>query len=68
VIFEVAHFRPSVDQASKNRGIYHNPKRQRGIPGKSFPNAESQSLADASGWDCSESSLKFRVLMREEDF
>jgi hypothetical protein len=38
---EVAHFRPSVDQASKNRVIYHNPKRQRGICGNT---GETQKL------------------------
>ena len=30
---------------------YHNPTRQRGIWGKNYLNAKSQSLADASGCD-----------------
>jgi hypothetical protein len=30
-LFEVASFGPGVDQEYENSGIYHNPKRQRGI-------------------------------------
>ena len=49
--FEVARFATAVDRAWKNSGNHHNPKRQRGIWGKNYLNAKSQSLADASGCD-----------------
>ena len=47
VNFEVAMFGHAVDQSRENSGIYHNPKRQRGIPGNSGENAKSQSVVDA---------------------
>jgi hypothetical protein len=41
----------SFDTAFQNSGIYHNPKRQRGILGNAAERQKTQSLADASGWD-----------------
>jgi hypothetical protein len=48
---EVAMFETAGDQREKNTGNYHDPTRQRGILGQNCPNAKTQSLADASGWD-----------------
>jgi hypothetical protein len=50
-IFEVARFGAEVVHLRRNTGIYHNPKRQRGIYGKPAQNAKARSLADAAGWD-----------------
>jgi hypothetical protein len=63
--FEVARFGAEVVHLRRNTGIYHNPKRQRGIYGNPAQNAKAQSLTYVSGWDdhkCGTSTLTRRVL------
>ena len=66
--FEVARFGAEVVRLRRNTGIYHNPKRQRGIYVNTAQNAKTQSLAHAAGWDrrkCATSKLTLRVTMKQ---